>query len=52
MDKVAGVGAGLDLSSMVPDCRPGTQRMLRAWSSSSGGETQLGHTVSLVSTWF
>lgn len=39
---------GLDLSSMVPDSRPGTQRMFQAWS----GETQLGHTVSLASTWF
>lgn len=43
---------GLDLSSMVPDSRPGTQRVFRAWTSSRGGETQLGHTVSLASTWF
>lgn len=50
--KVAGVGVGLDLSSIVPDSRPGTQRMFRAWTSSRGGETQLGHTVSLASTWF
>lgn len=34
--KVVGLGVCLDLSSMVPDSRPGTQRMFRICTSSSG----------------